>query len=66
MAKAKRRSASDDQARILELGGKVIFEWRKTRAAPWTKASGETRAAYRARMQELLNELAAAGYTVER
>lgn len=66
-AKQKRRSAPvDDRAQLLELGGKVIYQWRKARVAPWPKAAAETRAAYRARMQELLNGLAAAGYEVER
>ena len=50
---------------VLEIGGKAIYEFRgHPRRAPWDKAAAETRASYRARMQELLNALAVNGYTV--
>jgi len=52
---------------LLEIGGKAIYEFRShPRKAPWDKAADETRAAYRARMQELLNALATEGYKVRR
>ncbi|MBX7201131.1 MAG: hypothetical protein K1X51_17315 [Rhodospirillaceae bacterium] len=52
---------------LLEIGGKAIYEFRShPRKAPWDKAADETRAAYRARMQELLNVLATEGYKVRR
>lgn len=50
---------------VLEIGGKAIYEFRgHPKRAPWDKAAVETRASYRARMQELLNALAVQGYTV--
>ncbi len=50
---------------VLEIGGKAIYEFRgHPKRAPWDKAAAETRASYRARMQELLNELSVSGYIV--
>lgn len=52
---------------VLEIGGRAIYEFRgHPRRAPWDKAAAETRASYRARMQELLNELSTSGYTVRK
>lgn len=49
----------------LEIGGKAIYEFRAhPRRAPWDKAAAETRAAYRARMQELVNALGSAGLVI--
>jgi hypothetical protein len=50
---------------VLEIGGKAIYEFRgHPKRAPWDKAAAETRASYRARMQELLNALSVNGYIV--
>lgn len=50
---------------VLEIGGRAIYEFRAhPRRAPWEKAAAETRASYRARMQELVNTLARAGYAI--
>jgi hypothetical protein len=50
---------------VLEIGGRAIYEFRgHPKRAPWDKAAVETRASYRARMQELLNELSSHGYAV--
>ena len=54
-----------ERDQILEVGGRIIFEWRNKRST-WSGAAPETRIAYRARMQELLNVLAHAGYEVRR
>lgn len=52
---------------ILEIGGRAIYEFRAhPKRAPWDKAAAETRASYRARMQELVNALSAAGYAIAR
>jgi len=49
----------------LEVGAQAIYRFRSHPGkARWEKAAAETRAAYRARMQELVNELAAAGYEI--
>jgi hypothetical protein len=49
----------------LEIGGSAIYEFRAhPRRAPWDKAAAETRAAYRARMQELVNALGSAGLVI--
>jgi hypothetical protein len=66
MAMAKRGDAAEVHKQVLELGGRVIYNWRRTRKVPWEQAADETRSAYRARMQELLNALAVAGYEVRR
>lgn len=63
--KGERDDAGADIDRILEIGGRAIYEFRDRENA-WGKAAGETRASYRARMRELLNELASAGYKVTR
>ncbi len=50
---------------VLEIGGRAIYEFRgHPRRTPWEKAAAETRASYRARMQELINALESNGYTV--
>lgn len=50
---------------VLEIGGRAIYEFRgHPKRAPWDKAAAETRASYRARMQELLNALSSGGYIV--
>ena len=50
---------------VYEIGGKAIYEFRgHPKRTPWEKTVAETRASYRARMQELINELASAGYTI--
>jgi len=52
---------------VLEIGGRAIYEFRAhPRRAPWDKAAAETRASYRARMQELVNALSIAGYGIGR
>lgn len=52
---------------LLETGGKAIYEFRAhPRRAPWDKAAAETRASYRARMQELLNALTREGFKIQR
>lgn len=52
---------------VLEVGGRAIYEFRAhPRRAPWDKAAAETRASYRARMQELVNALSGAGYAIQR
>ncbi len=52
---------------VLEIGAKVIYGFKSDPGKnPWEKAAAETRASYRARMQELLNELSAEGYVVGR
>lgn len=50
----------------LEIGGRAIYEFRAhPRRAPWDSAAAETRASYRARMQELVNALNSAGYSIQ-
>jgi hypothetical protein len=52
---------------VLEIGGRAIYEFRgHPKRAPWDKAAAETRASYRARMQELVNALESHGYTVSK
>ncbi len=52
---------------VLEVGGRAIYEFRAhPRRAPWDKAAAETRASYRARMQELVNALSGAGFSIQR
>lgn len=52
---------------VLEVGGRAIYEFRAhPRRAPWDKAAAETRASYRARMQELVNALTSAGFSIQR
>jgi len=52
---------------VLEVGGRAIYEFRAhPRRAPWDKAAAETRASYRARMQELVNALSSSGYVIGR
>lgn len=52
---------------VLEVGGRAIYEFRAhPRRAPWDNAASETRASYRARMQELVNALNSAGYSIQR
>lgn len=52
---------------VLEIGGRAIYEFRgHPKRAPWDKAAAETRASYRARMQELLNALSSNGFIVAR
>ena len=52
---------------VLEIGGRAICEFRAhPRRAPWDKAAAETRASYRARMQELVNALSIAGFGIGR
>jgi len=52
---------------VLEIGGRAIYEFRAhPKRAPWDKAAAETRASYRARMQELVNALSVAGYAIGR
>lgn len=52
---------------VLEIGGQAIYEFRgHPKRAPWDKVAAETRASYRARMQELVNALEVNGYTVAR
>ena len=52
---------------VLEIGGRAIYEFRAhPKRAPWDKAAAETRASYRARMQELVNALSVAGYVIGR
>lgn len=52
---------------VLELGGRIIYEFRAhPKRAPWETASPDTRAAYRSRMQEIVNALSSAGYDIER
>lgn len=48
-----------------EIGAKAIYEFRShPRKAPWDLAAAETRAAYNARMQELINALSMQGYAI--
>ncbi len=49
---------------VLEVGGRAIYEMRP-RKVRWDLAAAETRSAYRARMQELMNELATSGYVIK-
>ena len=50
---------------VLEIGGRAIYEFRAhPRRAPWEHAAHETRASYRARMQELVNAFSSAGYAI--
>lgn len=50
---------------VMEIGGRAIYEFRAhPRRAPWAKAAAETRASYRARMQELVNALSRDGYAI--
>lgn len=52
---------------IKEIGGRAIYEFRAhPRRQPWDKCAAETRASYRARMQELLNALGVEGYEIVR
>lgn len=52
---------------VLEIGGRAIYEFRAhPKRAPWDRAAAETRASYRARMQELVNALSVAGYAIDR
>jgi hypothetical protein len=52
---------------VLEVGGRAIYEFRAhPRRAPWDNAAAETRASYRARMQELVNALSSAGFSIQR
>ncbi|MBL8706685.1 MAG: hypothetical protein JNM30_17670 [Rhodospirillales bacterium] len=52
---------------VLEVGGRAIYEFRAhPRRAPWDSAAAETRASYRARMQELVNALSSAGFSIQR
>lgn len=52
---------------VLEIGGRAIYEFRAhPKRAPWDKAAAETRASYRARMQELINALTFAGFSIVR
>ena len=52
---------------VLEVGGRAIYEFRAhPRRAPWDSAAAETRASYRARMQELVNALGSAGFSIQR
>lgn len=52
---------------VLEIGGRAIYEFRAhPRRAPWDSAAAETRASYRARMQELVNALGSAGFSIQR
>ena len=52
---------------VLEIGGRAIYEFRAhPKRTPWDKAAAETRASYRARMQELINALGSAGYAISR
>lgn len=61
------KTAAKPTTDLLEIGGKAIYEFRShPRKAPWDKAADETRAAYRARMQELMNALAVEGYKIRR
>lgn len=56
-----------DAEAVKETGGRAIYEFRAhPRKQPWEKAADETRASYRARMQELANALAAAGFVIRR
>lgn len=50
---------------IKEIGGRAIYEMR-ARKQPWEHCAAETRASYRARMQELLNALGVEGYEIVR
>lgn len=59
--------ATAAESGILEIGGKAIYELRPhPRKALWADAAAETRAAYRAQMQEVLNELKRHGFKVRR
>ena len=52
---------------VLEIGGQAIYEFRgHPKRTPWDKAAAETRASYRARMQELVNALEVNGFTIIR
>lgn len=50
----------------MEVGAQIIYGWGKKRQNVWAEAAGETQAAYRARMRELLNALEYAGYEIRR
>lgn len=54
-----------DRERILDIGAQAIYGWRKGRGTPWASSDHQTRSAYRAQMQEMLNELAAKGFVIE-
>lgn len=63
---AKARSAGT-KSDLLEIGAKVVYGFKRDPGKrPWETTAKETRAAYRARIQELLNELAAEGFVVGR
>lgn len=67
IGKASGVTASADGAKsnYIEIGAQAIYEMRShPRKARWDQAAVETRAAHRARMQELLNELAMHGFVV--
>lgn len=66
MAERPKRLDPAGEARLLELGAQTIYDWSSKRRQPWSGAADETRAAYRTRMRELLNELARAGYEIKR
>lgn len=66
-AKVPAKAPLATKADVLEIGAKAIYSFKPDPGKnPWEKAAAETRASYRARMQELLNELAAEGYVVGR
>lgn len=60
---AARDTATGPDAEPIEVGARAIYNFR-SRKARWDQAAAETRAAYRARMRELLNELAMHGFVV--
>lgn len=52
---------------VKEIGGRAVYDLRShPRKAPWEMAADETRAAYRARFQEIVNALAVEGYVIRR
>lgn len=60
---AARDTVKGPDAESIEVGARAIYNFR-SRKARWDQAAAETRSAYRARMQELLNELAMHGFVV--
>jgi hypothetical protein len=61
MAKPAKRKQAD----LFEVGAEVIYSFKPdpTKNA-WKDAAAETRSSYRARMQELVNELTVAGFEI--
>ena len=54
-------SSDKEKQKLLNIGGELIYGFRDS-GYPWDKVAAETRASYRTRMQEILNEISRLGY----